>query len=67
VGDEGFQRKCFDKLNDFQRNNITIIIVSHNMSNITKHCSRVLFINKSKIQLEGKPEQVVSDYLARIK
>lgn len=40
---------------------ITIILVSHNMGDIARHCEKVLVIEKGRLALEGTPGQVFSE------
>lgn len=64
VGDTDFQAKCFKKMNEYVKDtDITIVFVSHNMTQIRKFCSRVIYLNHSKIVVEGKPDFTVQKYL----
>ncbi len=62
VGDEAFQRKCANRIDQFRKNGATILLVSHSMEAIHGLCQRVVWINHGKIQLIGEPEQVISAY-----
>ena len=62
VGDKDFKEKSYKKIKEFFRRGKTIVLVSHNMELIKKVCSRVIWLNKGKIKLQGKPEQVVLSY-----
>ena len=50
-----------------QFNDKTIIWASHNLYEIEEMCNRVALINKGKIVLIGKPEQLKKDYWAHNK
>jgi lipopolysaccharide transport system ATP-binding protein len=50
VGDEGFQRKCFDKIGELKKNGCTTIIVSHNMHTITSFSDHVLLLEKGRAE-----------------
>lgn len=64
VGDQHFQDKCFDKLKELRDNsNKTIVIVSHSLDVVKDLCSRAIWIYKGHIQLDGKPEYVIEEYL----
>lgn len=63
VGDAEFQRKCLGKMEDVTRSGRTILFVSHNMSAITRMCSRALWIDQGKLAFSGPAEEVVYRYL----
>ena len=63
VGDSSFQKKCFDRIQSFQRAGRTIIIVSHDLASVTEICSSAIWLHKGTLRGEGPANQVVSDYL----
>lgn len=63
VGDEAFQAKCFRKMEEFKKNGVTIIFVSHNLKQVENFCQRVLYINKSKLVVDGGAASVCKQYL----
>jgi ABC-2 type transport system ATP-binding protein len=62
VGDEAFQRKCFNYFETLKRNKKTVVIVTHDMSAVERFCSRAMFIEGGKIQLIGNPNIVAAAY-----
>jgi ABC-2 type transport system ATP-binding protein/lipopolysaccharide transport system ATP-binding protein len=62
VGDESFQQKCTDRISQFRNNGTSILVVSHSMASIEKMCQRVAWLNHGKIELVGKPDEVISAY-----
>ncbi len=62
VGDEGFQRKCFARLEDMQARGCTILFVSHNVSMVTRLCTRAILLDRGELILDGRPEDVASWY-----
>ncbi|HHM04776.1 MAG TPA: ABC transporter ATP-binding protein [Gammaproteobacteria bacterium] len=59
VGDLAFQRKCFDRMEDqIRRQGKTVLLVSHNIRQVQRLCSRVLMLSNGKVYKEGKPEEV---------
>ncbi|MBI2465061.1 ABC transporter ATP-binding protein [Candidatus Shapirobacteria bacterium] len=62
VGDSAFQAKCFAKMEEFKKNGVTIIFVSHSMEHIKSFCSRAIYLNQHQIQHDGPPEAVISKY-----
>jgi lipopolysaccharide transport system ATP-binding protein len=63
VGDANFQRKCLDKMQDVGQQGRTVLLVSHNMTAITRLCNRAILIDKGHVIKDGLPSQVVSAYL----
>jgi lipopolysaccharide transport system ATP-binding protein len=63
VGDANFQRKCLEKMQDVGQQGRTVLLVSHNMSAITRLCSRAILIDKGQVIKDGPSSQVVSAYL----
>lgn len=61
VGDEAFQRKCLDKIRDFQQEGRTIIIVSHSLGQIVELCDRAILLNHGEIVFDGSPREAVAD------
>ncbi len=67
VGDEAFQKKCTDKINELRQQNKTIVFVSHLLDAIKRLCQRSLLISDGKIISIGNTEGVISDYRAMLK
>lgn len=63
VGDPEFQKKCFNKMEDFKKEKVTIIYVSHDLETVKKFCTRAIYINHSKIIKEGNPKEICEFYL----
>lgn len=61
VGDAAFQQKCNDYFASLHGNQ-TVILVTHNMENVTKFCDRAILIEKGKVKLDGDPEKVAEAY-----
>lgn len=62
VGDEAFQRKCMDRIREFQRQGRTIIIVSHALDQIVELCSRSVLLDGGKVVYDGHPAEAVSRF-----
>lgn len=55
VGDEPFQRKCMDKIAEFQAQGRTIVFVSHSADQISRLCDRVVVLNHGSMAFDGEP------------
>ena len=63
VGDISFQRKCYDRVEQLvRRGDRTIILVSHNLRQVERLCSRALMLDKGKLVLDGNPVTVCNDF-----
>lgn len=63
VGDANFQSKCFHKLRELKAHGVTIVIVSHSLSQIEQICNRCIWIDAGQVRMEGSPEEVDYAYL----
>lgn len=63
VGDITFQEKSFNKFMEFKKKEKTIIFVSHSVEQIRKTCDRVIWIHNGTIEKDGKPEEVIQEYI----
>ncbi len=62
VGDMGFQAKCFERIERFRQSGKTILLVTHTMDNILRHCERAMLMEQGTIMMDGTPEEVVATY-----
>ena len=65
VGDQHFQEKCFAKLEELKQSDKTIVIVTHDLSQIEKLCTRAIWIYEGSVELDDKPSKVIPKYLER--
>ena len=63
VGDQHFQDKCFAKLKELKESDKTIVIVTHSLDQVRKLCTRAIWIYNGEVRLDGKPDEVVDEYL----
>lgn len=62
VGDETFQRKCFDRLTEIRRSGATIVFVSHNLWAVSNFCTRAILLRNGKVECDGRPDIVIDQY-----
>ena len=63
VGDEAFQHKCLDKINDFKKRNKTIILVTHSLGMVELLCDSAVWLRKGELMKMGDPRMVCGAYL----
>ena len=66
VGDLGFQRKCFDKMQAFKSKGTTIVFVSHNLQAVSSLCDTILLLRKGSVDCVGQADEVISSYIGSI-
>lgn len=62
VGDGHFQKKCVDKIREFQREGRTILFCSHAMYHVSSICRRALWLDHGSVMRYGPALDVVHDY-----
>ena len=63
VGDQHFQEKCFNKLQQLKDEKKTIVIVSHSLDSVKKLCDRAIWLFDGKIKTDGDTSKVIEEYL----
>jgi homopolymeric O-antigen transport system ATP-binding protein len=63
VGDEEFQRRCFDHLYKLRREGVTIVIVSHSAPMMEQMCDEVSWLDHGHLRKTGPAADVVRGYL----
>lgn len=63
VGDEEFQRKCFEYLYELRRGGTSILLVSHGLGQITDLCDEAILLDQGEIVERGSAPKVVRYYL----
>jgi ABC-2 type transport system ATP-binding protein/lipopolysaccharide transport system ATP-binding protein len=66
VGDAEFQQKCFDHIEKLRAKGVTIVLVSHDLGSVTRFCERAILLHHGRVQVEGKSQPVIHEYLSRI-
>ena len=62
VGDERFQRKCMQRIEDFASDGGTIVFVSHEASAVMSICDRAVLLDNGSVLADGPPAEVMPDY-----
>lgn len=62
VGDEFFRKKSLARVKEMIHGGSTVLLVSHSMPTIKDNCSKVVWIEKGKLRMVGRPEEVCKAY-----
>ena len=66
VGDEEFQRRCFEHLHTLRGQGVTILFVSHSLGLVRGMCDRAAWLEHGVVRAEGRAGDVVNAYLAEV-
>ncbi len=62
VGDEHFQQKCYDWMDNFRGQGATLGLVSHDLAAIRRVCDRCIRLEDGQVRSDGPTEEVLSAY-----
>ena len=63
VGDQHFQDKCYEKLEELKKSGKTIVIVSHSLGSVQRLCDRAVWLYEGEIREDGNTKEVIKHYL----
>jgi ABC-type polysaccharide/polyol phosphate transport system ATPase subunit len=66
VGDEQFQRRSSEKMNELRSGGRTVVLVSHGLSQIQQMCDQAVWLDHGTVKVVGNTEDVVNAYLASV-
>ncbi len=64
VGDIYFRQRCMRKVHELRSRGITILFVSHAVSDVKAIGDKVLWLDHGRVVEMGEPDRVISKYLA---
>ncbi len=64
VGDQSFQEKCLQRIEEMRSRGVTIVFVSHDLETVRSLCSRALWFDRGILLQDGPCDAVVDEYLA---
>ncbi|MFO3797244.1 MAG: ABC transporter ATP-binding protein [Anaerolineales bacterium] len=64
VGDEKFQRKCFDYVERLRSNGCSILLVSHATATVEKFCQRAMLLHNGRLHGFGAAKEIIDQYHA---
>jgi ABC-2 type transport system ATP-binding protein len=62
VGDEAFQRKCTARIEEFRRQEATILLVTHNRHLMQSLCQRAMWLDRGVVRALGPAADVAAAY-----
>jgi lipopolysaccharide transport system ATP-binding protein len=65
VGDQRFEQKCLERVEQFRRDGGAILLVSHQLPTVEKFADRVVWLKDGLVEMEGEPKAVIAEYVRR--
>ncbi len=62
VGDFKFQEKCENRMHELLSGGTTVLLVSHTIGQVERMCSRVTWLEKGRVRMEGSADEVCKAY-----
>ena len=66
VGDEEFQRRCFEHLNRLRARGVTIVLVTHSLDLVQTLCDEATWLDHGEAQAQGTASEVTRKYLSQV-
>lgn len=64
VGDRSFRAKCYAEVEKMTSENRTVVLVSHNESDLTRLCDRSILLESGHVSFDGPTEEALARYRA---
>ena len=62
TGDAKFKEKSLNRIKELRTSDRALILVSHALATIEDVCNEVIWLNKGKLMMRGKPSEVIAAY-----
>jgi ABC-type polysaccharide/polyol phosphate transport system ATPase subunit len=63
VGDLTFQQRCVDHMHELVRAGGTLVFVSHDVGAVERLCERAVLLDRGRVVLDGRADEVVAAYV----
>ena len=63
VGDRDFRRRSLKRIEELRANARAVVLVSHNLKQIKRVCSRAIWLENGRMMADGRPADVVRFYV----
>ena len=62
VGDRGFRRKCYARIEEMLAEGRTMFFVSHSDGDLKRFCQRGIYLDKGELQYDGPIDDAFERY-----
>ena len=67
VGDQHFQKKCVERIEQFRNHGCTILFCSHSLYHVQQLCDTSLWLKGGQVQAYGPTAEVLASYEAHVR
>ncbi len=67
VGDQHFQKKCVERIENFRNNGCTILFCSHSLYHVRQLCDQVLWLDRGRMKALGPMDEVITAYETHVR
>ncbi|WP_345770821.1 ATP-binding cassette domain-containing protein [Yimella sp. NH-Cas1] len=64
VGDAAFRNKCYTRMENLLDEGRTLFLVSHSASDLTRFCTRGLYLKGGQLEMDGPMDEVMEQYMS---
>jgi ABC-type polysaccharide/polyol phosphate transport system ATPase subunit len=65
VGDDEFQGRCVDRVDELRADGCAVVLVSHDMDLVRDHCDEVAVLERGSLAMVGDPTEATAYHLDR--
>ncbi len=66
VGDQSFQARCLERITALQQQDVTIVLVSHDLGSVRRICRRCIWLENGILEYDGESETTLNNYLSSV-
>jgi ABC-type polysaccharide/polyol phosphate transport system ATPase subunit len=63
VGDAAFQQKAFGRIAEMRRQQVPLVVVSHQLDRIAQLCTKAILLNRGRVVHSGTPGETIASYV----
>lgn len=63
VGDMTFRNKALERMNKLANSGVAVVFVSHNLGQVDRLCTQVLYLRKGQFEAYGPTAKIISHYV----
>lgn len=62
TGDDYFREKAYERMEQMRSRTGIVVIISHSIQQVRTFCSRVIWLEKGFVVMDGKPDEILNNY-----